>query len=172
MINGRELPGTRISKQDIETGKVITVREDPYHRYARDLGIAWGRFLAEHKKGRLIASKCRKCNRVVLPPRIFCEYCFGNMDEWVYMPDTGTVRTFTLMYINIDGERLERPRIIGWIEIDGASQDIGLLGFLGEIEPQDVTFGMRVKAVWKPEGEREGKVSDIKYFKPLGKEKS
>jgi hypothetical protein len=162
-----ELPGIRIEKKDIESGKVITVRENPCHRYARDLGIAWGRFLAEHKRGRLIGSKCNKCKRVVLPPRIFCEYCFRNMDEWIYLPDTGTVRTFTLMYINVDGERLEQPRIVGFIEIDGVSKDIGLLGFLSEIDPKDVRFGMRVKAVWKPEGERKGHVLDIKYFKPL-----
>ena len=167
-----ELPGTRISKKDIDSGEVIAVREDPRHRYARDLGIGWGRFLAEHKKGRLIASKCNKCNRVVVPPRVYCESCFRNMDEWVYLPDTGSVRTFTLMYINVDGERLEQPRIVASVEIDGASKDIGLLAFLGEVAPEDVTFGMRVKAVWKPKKERKGHVSDLKYFKPLEKEKS
>lgn len=162
-----DLPGTRISSRDIKSGEVITVQENPRHLYARDLGIAWGRFLKEHKKGKLIGSKCNKCDRVVLPPRIYCEYCFRNMDKWVYLPDTGNVRTFTLMYINVDGERLDQPRMVAWVEIDGASKDIGMLGFLGEVDPEDIKFGMRVKAVWKPEDEREGHVSDISYFKPI-----
>jgi uncharacterized OB-fold protein len=38
---------------------------------------------------------------------------------------------------------------------------------LGEIEPADVTIGMRVKAVWKPADQREGSITDIMYFKPL-----
>ena len=159
--------GTRVKKSDIEEGKVLTVRKDPEHSYARDLGIALGRYLTELKKGRIIATKCNRCKRVVLPPRIFCEYCFRNMDEWVYLPDTGTVRTFTLVHIHADGERLKEPRIFAWVEIDGVSENIGLFGFLGEIKPEDVKCGMRVKAVWLPEEERKGHVGDLKYFKPL-----
>jgi uncharacterized OB-fold protein len=30
-----------------------------------------------------------------------------------------------------------------------------------------VKIGMRVQAVWKPENEREGAITDILYFKPI-----
>jgi hypothetical protein len=38
---------------------------------------------------------------------------------------------------------------------------------LGEVEPDEVKIGMRVQAVWKPEGDREGSITDILYFKPI-----
>jgi hypothetical protein len=34
------------------------------------------------------------------------------------------------------------------------------------VEPDAVHIGMRVQAVWKPEDEREGAITDILYFKP------
>jgi len=53
------------------------------------------------------------------------------------------------------------------IELDGASQGIGLFHLLGEVKPEEVKVGLRVQAVWKPPAEREGAITDIKYFKPL-----
>ena len=38
---------------------------------------------------------------------------------------------------------------------------------LGEVDPEDVHVGMKVKAVWKPREERTGAITDILYFKPL-----
>jgi hypothetical protein len=38
---------------------------------------------------------------------------------------------------------------------------------LGEVDPDAVEIGMKVEAVWKPEEERTGSITDIKYFKPL-----
>jgi uncharacterized OB-fold protein len=37
---------------------------------------------------------------------------------------------------------------------------------LGEVDPKKVTIGMTVKAVWKPEIDRQGAITDILYFKP------
>ena len=45
---------------------------------------------------------------------------------------------------------------------------MGILHMLGEVEPDDISIGMAVEAVWKPESEREGAITDIKYWKPVG----
>jgi uncharacterized OB-fold protein len=37
---------------------------------------------------------------------------------------------------------------------------------LGEVKPEDVKIGMRVRAVWKKAKDREGAITDILYFKP------
>jgi hypothetical protein len=50
------------------------------------------------------------------------------------------------------------------IAIDGS--DGGFLHTLGEVEPGEVTIGMKVEAVWKPVGERTGSILDIEYFRP------
>ncbi len=43
----------------------------------------------------------------------------------------------------------------------------GIMHKLGEVEPKKVKIGMRVQAVWKPDAEREGAITDILYFKPI-----
>ena len=59
------------------------------------------------------------------------------------------------------------------IEIEGASPGMGIMHVLGEVgEDLDtilatVKMGMRVEAVWKPAQEREGSITDIRYFRPV-----
>ena len=38
--------------------------------------------------------------------------------------------------------------------------------YLGEVEPEQLEIGMRVKAVFKDPAEREGSILDIDYFRP------
>ena len=47
---------------------------------------------------------------------------------------------------------------------------MGLVHHLGEVRPKDVKIGMKVKAVWKAEKDREGNILDIKYFRPMKKD--
>ncbi len=56
---------------------------------------------------------------------------------------------------------------MGVISIDGASEKMGFMHYLGEVEEKDLAIGMKVKAVWKPAKEREGAITDIRYFKPV-----
>lgn len=168
-VNIKEFPGVALSRSDIEEGKVLYVRDRANAKYAWDEGIAIGRYLAELKEGRIIGTKCRKCHRIVVPPRNFCEWCFKPMDEWVYLEDTGTVLTYSLCHVTWDVKRVEEPEISAIIEIDGASPGMGIMHRLGEVNPDEVKIGMRVKAVWKPPEEREGAITDIKYFKPMKK---
>ena len=86
------------------------------------------------------------------------------MDEWVYLPDTGTINTYSLSYIATDTRRLKTPIVPAVIEIDGTTH-AGFLHIIGETKPDSVKIGMRVKAVWAPEAERKGSITDIKYFK-------
>jgi len=62
---------------------------------------------------------------------------------------------------------IEEPILIGVISIDGASPLHGFMHYFGEMSKDEIKIGMKVKAVWKPENEREGSITDIKYFKPL-----
>jgi len=62
--------------------------------------------------------------------------------------------------------RLKEPRIPALIEIDG-SGGVVIMHLIGEVDSWKVKIGMRVKAVWKPERQREGAITDIKYWKPI-----
>lgn len=163
----KRYPGTEIKQEDIKEGNVITTSYKLDLRYEWSLGIALGKFFNEIKRGKILGSKCNKCKRVLVPPRIYCEICFRNIDDWVYVKDEGKVLTFSICYVGTDARRLKEPQIPAVIELEGASEGIGILHVLGEVKPEDVRIGMRVKAVWKPEGERVGAITDIKYFRPL-----
>ncbi len=165
-----ELGGTALRSADIKRGKVLTTKFKPNLAYAWDNGVAIGRYLAELKSGRIVARTCYKCRRIMIPPRMFCELCFRPTDEWVFLKDTGTINTYSIVHVNWDASRRgpdEPPLIPAVIEIDGASKGMGIMHMLGEVDPKDVSIGMKVKAVWKPEDERTGAITDILYFKPL-----
>ena len=156
-----------LSTEDFEKKKVLFETWDPNTWYEWDAGVAIGRFLQGLKAGELIGRSCPQCRRVLVPPRMFCEHCFCSTDRWVKLQDTGTIITYSLCYVTWDMIRLEEPQIPAVVEIDGASPGMGIMHMIGGIDPQAVKIGMRVQAVWKPEEERIGAITDIEYFKPL-----
>ncbi len=161
--------GTALSAKDVEQNKAFSVEDELACRYAWDTGVGVGRYLEELKEGNIIGKKCRKCHRIMLPARLFCELCFRPTDEWVYVKDTGVVNTFSICQVNWDASRVEpgeKPHLPAVIEIDGASKGMGILHRLGEVDPKDIKIGMKVKAVWKPKRQRIGSITDINYFKP------
>jgi uncharacterized OB-fold protein len=165
--NMKELPGTPLSGKELKSDKVITFKWRPNAKYAWSAGIAYGRFLDELKAGRIIGRKCSRCERIIVPPRMFCEHCFVATDEWVYVKDTGTINTFSLSYLDADANRIKDPILVAVIDIDGASPGVGILHLLGNVDPDKIDVGMKVKAVWKPPEEREGSVTDILFWEPL-----
>lgn len=161
------LGGHPLTDEEFRQGKVITIPWKPRAMYAWDSGAAIGRYLEGLKQGRITASRCGKCKRTMVPPRDFCEVCFRAVDDYTGVKDTGKVNTFSVCYVTWDMKRLTDPQIPAVIEIDGASEGMGIMHLLGEVDPKSVAVGMKVKAVWKPAGDRTGAITDIRYFTPL-----
>jgi len=76
----------------------------------------------------------------------------------------GTVHTYTVLHVDLEGSPLAEPEIMAFVKLDGS--DGGLVHRLGEVSPDEVEIGMTVEAVFKAKGEREGSILDIEYFKP------
>jgi uncharacterized protein len=163
----KEFPGTSLNEKDFAEGKILFNFDELNGLYAWETGIGIGSYLAALKNGVILGSHCKICRKIVLPPRIVCEWCFHPMDEYVPLKDTGIINTFSLCYVTWDVQRIKNPQIPAVIDIDGASPLHGIMHMLGEIDPQDVKIGMRVKAVWKPANKRQGSINDILYFKPI-----
>jgi uncharacterized OB-fold protein len=86
------------------------------------------------------------------------------MSEWVEVSDTGTLLTYTITRYAVPGiQPLEPPFALGIIKLDGATS--GLVHLLGEVNLNDISIGMRVKAVFREA--RRGNYLDIKYFRPF-----
>ncbi|MCS7285654.1 MAG: Zn-ribbon domain-containing OB-fold protein [Anaerolineae bacterium] len=136
-----------------------------YARYT--VGLAGERFFREIKdNARIMGTKCLRCNILYVPARLYCERCFSGLEEWVEVPPRGEVHTFTVLHQDLEEEPLEKPLILAFVKLEGA--DGGLVHYLGEVDPGEVYIGMKVEAVFKPAEEREGGITDIKYFRPTG----
>jgi uncharacterized protein len=160
-------PGREITPDEVKAGKYLDIVYKFEPKYSWAAGVAISRFLTELKEGKIFARKCHKCERILVPPRMYCEQCYRPTDEWVQVKDTGTVNTFSISHVGTDARRLKTPILVAVVDIDGASPGMGILHNLGEVERSKVTVGMKVQAVWKRPEEREGSIMDIRYFKPM-----
>jgi len=131
--------------------------------YLYTLGVAGERFFKELKsKGKIMGAKCSNCNIVYVPPKMYCERCFEKLEEWVDIGKKGVIHTFTIVTIDVDGSKLEKPVIYALIKFDGTHG--GIIHKIGETDT--VCIGTKVEAVLKPPNQRKASINDIKYFKP------
>ena len=135
----------------------------PYHYVAGDYRA---RYLRALKDKKILASKCAATGKVFVMPVIASPESFAPCDTWVELPDRGTITTFCVVNIPVIGRDLEIPYVAASVALDGA--DISTFALIQECAPADVRMGMRVEAVWKPDGERRGDHEDIQYFRPTG----
>jgi len=128
-------------------------------------GIAGERFFREIKdNAKIMGTVCNSCNLTYVPARLFCERCYNKLESWVDVGTKGTVHTYTVAYLDLDGSRIDKPIILAMVQIGGACG--GLVHQLGEVTPDKVKIGMPVEAVFKAKAERTGSIWDIKYFRP------
>ncbi len=132
--------------------------------YRWPMGEAERAFFGNLKdRGILTGAHCRRCDRVMVPPRSFCEECFERDIEYVEVASTGTVVTFAESYFSLDGKRLEEPFYVGIIHIDGTDG-----GLFHRLKPagKSLEIGTAVQAVI--EHARNGTILDISHFEPVG----
>lgn len=130
-------------------------------------GATGSRFLISLRdKGKIFGTRCPACNRVYVPARSVCMDCFAQLDKWVEVSDKGTVLTYAIDHESKPIIQPSQPPIVyAIIQLDGA--DTGFVHMLGEVEPEKLSIGMRVQAVFKPKKERAASILDIKHFKPI-----
>jgi hypothetical protein len=130
------------------------------------VGIAGEKFFRAMKdRGVIMGTVCPACDLTYVPPSMYCERCFGQLEEWVEVPAKGTVYTYTVLTRSLDDQALDEPDILALVRLPGAHG--GLVHRLRMIKPEDVEIGMEVEAVFKPKKEREGSILDIDHFKPV-----
>jgi uncharacterized OB-fold protein len=139
----------------------------PFHS-VYTVGIAGERFLRALKdEGKITGTHCSRCDVMYVPGRLYCERCFMHLDDeaWFDAGTVGSVHTFTVMHIDLDGTPLATPRVLAFVEI--GETDGGLVHYLGEVDPDAVFIGMNVEAIFKPPQERTGSITDILHFRPV-----
>lgn len=128
-------------------------------------------FLKALEEGKLLGARTRsgrdgKPGKVYFPPKEADPATGLVLDEFLELPDVGTVTTFAIINIPFPGQRIKPPYVAAYVLLDGA--DIPFLHLVVEIDPADVRMGMRVQAVWKPREQWGLGIDNIDYFKPTG----
>lgn len=108
-------------------------------------------FWAAARDGRLVAPRCADCGTFRLPPKPFCFVCRHKGTEWVELPGTGTIYTFTVVRHPLHpglGEAC--PYVSGVVELDG-TQGAGarMLVNIIDCDPDAVACGDRVEIVFE-----------------------
>jgi uncharacterized OB-fold protein len=123
-------------------------------------------FLRALEEGRLLGARTGKTGKVYFPAREADPATGKQLDEFVELPDRGTVTTFAVINIPFAGQRIKPPYVAAYVLLDGA--DIPFLHLVTEIDASEVRMGMRVEAVWKPREEWGLGIDNINHFRPTG----
>lgn len=123
-------------------------------------------YLRALAQGMLLGARRGDTGKVYFPPREADPSTGQELDQFVELPDTGTVTTFAIINIPFAGQKIKPPYVAAYILLDGA--DIPFLHLVTEIDAADVRMGMRVKAVWKPREEWDLGIDNIEHFTPSG----
>src|SRR5207245_462815 len=162
-----QVHGIELRAADHLEGKITQTLFRTDAKYAWSAGEAMSMFLEELQNGRFIARTSHKCQRILFPPRMFCEECFRPTDEWTFIHDTGTIETFSVSYLDTDAKRIVVPILVGVVSLDGASPSVGMMHYFGGVAKDEIRIVMGGKAERKPPADRRGSVLDIRYFRPL-----
>jgi uncharacterized protein len=132
------------------------------HRYTP--GVAGEVFFtALRDRAVLLGSRCEECEYTYVPARLFCERCFSELAADVAVGPGGTLVSFTIGFVGVEGEPLDVPVTLGLVQLDGA--DAVLLHHILEIDDRPLEIGERVEVVLRPDGERTGSILDIEGFR-------
>jgi len=118
------------------------------------------------KRKKFVGSKDSKTGKVFVTPIVNSPESFAPCNEFVELDGRGVVTTFCIVNIPVMGRDLQLPYVAASVALDGA--DISIFAAVQECAVADVRMGMRVEAVWKPDGERTGSFDDVLYFRPTG----
>jgi len=130
--------------------------------YKHSTGETVGRFLAGLKDQKAIWGQRATGQGVVVPPFGYSEADGSAPGDWVAVGTTGTITAFAVVREPIlHLHPVDRPFAFVLVQLDGA--DTALAHVVTD-RLEDLQVGVRVEAVWKPDGERTGSILDIACF--------
>ena len=112
-------------------------------------------FIAEKK---LMASRCKKCQALYLPPHPICIKCHGNEMEWVEMKGKGKLAAFTSVAVGQsrtieEGYSRDNPYLVGIVELDEGPKVSGRILGIDAKKPENIKVGTPLTIEFTEQGE-------------------
>jgi len=132
-----------------------------------DTGPLMGRFLRGLREKKILATRCGKCGRTMLPPRQVCALCNEEASRWVELGHEGYIASFDVIMVPfidpLTGKMKKVPFTVGRVVLDGG--DAVLWHYVDETDPEKLGHGRRCRIVWNDD--RRGRITDILHFQVL-----
>lgn len=157
------------------TDNIQTMNQDTIHvpghwdiEYDHSAGETASHFLrALRDDAQILGRQCPECERVLVPPRGFCERCFVDTDEWVDVGPGGRIESFTIVPEDL-GAGPQAPFALAYVQLDNADTAmVNVVKGLDLSDPEEaaeqLSVETRVTAAFKPEDERKARVTDFHY---------
>jgi len=94
------------------------------------------------QKGKVYATKCKKCGKIYYPPQGDCAPCLSSDVEWVELSKEAVLETYTHALQRPAGFDQYEPYIIA---IAKTKEGARVMGWLEEIKPEEVKVGMKLE---------------------------
>lgn len=91
---------------------------------------------------RLEAVKCKKCGKVLFPPRQVCPACSSREFEATQIDDRGKVEAFTIIRVAPSQFTDQSPYPVAIVNV---GDNVKILCQVADCEPEDLKIGMPVK---------------------------
>jgi uncharacterized protein len=135
--------------------------------YSYTIGTFASSFFEELKNQRIFGCRCTRCDRVAVPPKSFCEYCFAPVEDLVEVGQAGTIEAVTIVVAPFAGSP-PVPYAVAYVKLGGATSSIAnyVRGVdLSDTEalPDELRIGASVRVVFAEH--LEGRITDF-WFEP------
>lgn len=105
------------------------------------------------KQGRLMGSRCARCDLSYVPARPICPQCHGSDVEWQEMPARGKLAAFTCVAVPppamvAQGYGRNNPYCTGVVELDGGGRVVTRIEHVDAARPETIQVGTPMEAVF------------------------
>jgi hypothetical protein len=90
-------------------------------------------------QGKFMAGKCRKCGKMHLPPRPLCDKCFSKEFEWIELPKTGKLLTYTVIHVAPPQFQGMAPYAVGIVQLENG---LKIPGMIKGVPQEQIRIGM------------------------------
>jgi len=95
---------------------------------------------------RLMGTKCKRCGKILSPPRPYCTKCNSNEMEWIELKGTGTLLTYSIIHIAPTAFQALLPYAVGIVQLTEGPR----LPAMIRVPERDLKAGLAVKVGFEP----------------------
>jgi uncharacterized OB-fold protein len=128
-------------------------------------GVATTQFLRGLKQRKIIGTRVKAGEPVLVPPRGADPRTSELAKEAVEVSDKGTIVTFSIIRVPSQNIHFELPYVCISVLLDGAG--VPMFHVLQNCILEEVRIGQRVQAKWVPDDQLTAAMSSIEFFEPL-----